>query len=411
MMQPYTSHATLSRLAAEGALSPQESLEPLQNREKQLTIVVPKETRMEESRLSLTPDAVALLVSRGHDVTIETGAGLLSKFSDHEYSNAGARMAYSPEECYQQGDVVLKVNPPTIEEIGMIKNGSSVISALQTSQLTPEYIQAMNKRKLIGLAYELIEDEVGNVPIVRAMSEIAGSTVLLIAAEYLNSSNGGRGIIVGGITGVPPARVVIIGAGTVGEYTARAAIGLGAEVKVFDNQLYKLRRLKQELGHHLYTSTLDLVNLTDAIRRADVVIGALRAEEGRSPCVVSDEMVAAMKPDSIIVDVSVDQGGCFETTRMTTHSNPTFKKYDVIHYCVPNIPARVGHSATAALSNILTPILLQAHRMGGIEDLIFAKDWFMKGVYCYGGQLTNKHLARRLNLPFRDLALLKMSRL
>ena len=398
-------------LAAEAARQPQEALQAVREDAKGLKIVVPREMQLEETRLALTPDAVALLVARGHNVVVEAGAGKHSKFEDHEYSNAGAQIAYSAEEAYKSGNLILKVNPPTLEEIGHIQSHSFVISALQTTQTSVEFINAMNAKRLVGIGFEVLEDEVGNMPIVRAMSEIAGSTVLLIASEYLSSANDGRGIILGGVTGVPPAKVLILGAGTVGEYAARTALGLGAEVKIFDNQLYKLRRIKQELGHQLFTSTLDLVNLTDAMRRADIVIGALRSDDGRAPCVVTDEMVAAMKPDSVIVDVSIDQGGCFETSRLTTHSNPVFRKYSVIHYCVPNIAARVAHTATTALSNILAPLLLQAHRMGGMEDMIFAKDWFMRGIYCYGGTLTNKHLARRLNLKHRDLNLLKVARM
>jgi alanine dehydrogenase len=243
------------------------------------------------------------------------------------------------------------------------------------------------------------------------MSEIAGNTVLLIAAEYLNSRNNGRGIIMGGVTGVPPTKIVIIGAGTVGEYAARTALGLGAEVKVFDNHLYKLRRMKQRLGNQLFTSIIDFANLSDALKRADVVIGALRAEEGLTPCVVTEEMVSKMKPDSIIIDVSIDQNGCFETSRMTTHQDPVFKKYGVIHYGVPNIASRVAHTATSALSNILTPMVLRAADLGGIEEMIFTKEWFLKGVYCYKGSVTNKNIARMLNLPYKDLALFKMARM
>lgn len=375
-----------------------------------LSIVVPKEVEMEETRLALTPDAVGLLVSRGHQVTIQAGAGDLAKFSDREYSDAGAHIAYSARETYNAGDVIVKINPPTLEEIGMIKTGASVVSALQTSQTSPEYIQAMNARRLTGVAFELMQDEVGNIPVVRAMSEIAGSTVLLIAAEYLSSAHEGRGIILGGITGVPPTKVVILGAGTVGEYAARTAIGLGAEVKIFDNHLYKLRRIKQELGQQIFTSTIDIANLTDALLRADVVIGALRAEEGQAPMVVSEEMVSKMKENSVIVDVSIDQGGCFETSRITTHSQPVFKRYGVIHFCVPNVPARVAHTATAALSNIFAPVLLMADKQGGIEELIFSKEWFMQGVYCYKGTLTHKNLANRLNMRFKDIQLFRLAR-
>jgi alanine dehydrogenase len=402
-----------ARLAAQAqeALAPKEQLQAVTGKARGLAIVVPKEIEMEETRLALTPDAVALLVSRGHQVAVQNGAGNLAKFSDREYSEAGAQIMYSAHEVFASGDVVMKINPPTPEEINLIKPGSAVISALQTSQINTDYVEAMNARRITGVAFELLEDEVGNMPVVRAMSEIAGSVVLLIAAEYLSSAHDGRGVILGGITGVPPTKVVILGAGTVGEYAARTAIGLGAEVKIFDNHLYKLRRIKQELGQQIFTSTIDLANLTDALIRADVVIGALRTEDSLTSMIISEAMVSKMKENSVIVDVSIDQGGCFETSRITTHSNPVFKKYGVIHFCVPNVAARVAHTATSALSNIFAPILLAADQHGGVEDLIFTKDWFMKGVYCYKGTLTHKGLARRLNMRYKDMGLFRMARM
>lgn len=393
------------------ALLPKEQLLEVQTKRKGFSICVPREIQMQENRLCLTPEATALLVNNGHEVCIEASAGTGAKFKDNLYSEAGAKICYSPEELYKSGDVILKVTPPSLEEIEMIEPGSTLISALQLSQLKGDYFTAVNKKKITAVAFEMIEDVVGSMPIVRAMSEIAGNTVLLIAAEYLNSRNNGRGIIMGGVTGVPPTKIVIIGAGTVGEYAARTALGLGAEVKVFDNHLYKLRRMKQRLGNMLFTSTIDYANLSDALKRADVVIGAIRAEDGLTPCVVTEEMVSTMKSDSIIIDVSIDQGGCFETSRMTTHTDPVFKKYDVIHYCVPNIASRVAHTATTALSNILTPMLIRGAELGGLEDLIFTKDWFMKGVYCFKGSLTNKNIARMLNMRHKDLALFKMARM
>lgn len=403
--------STEAKALAKEALNPKEQVLEVSTDRKGFSIVIPKEIEMQENRLALSPEAAALLVNNDNQVTVETGAGSGAKFHDNLYSEAGARICYSPEELYKSGDVILKVTPPTLQEIDLMQPGSTLISALQVSQLTPEYFQAINRKKITGIGFEMLEDVVGSMPIVRAMSEIAGNTVLLIAAEYLNSRNNGRGIIMGGVTGVPPTKIVIIGAGTVGEYAARNALGLGAEVKVFDNHLYKLRRMKQRLGNQLFTSTIDFANLSDALRRADVVIGALRSEDGRTPCVVTEEMVSTMKEDSIIIDVSIDQGGCFETSQMTNHADPIFKKYGVIHYGVPNIASRVAHTATQALSNILTPMILRAKELGGIEDMIFAKEWFMKGVYCYKGSVTNRHLARILNMKYKDLALFKIARI
>jgi alanine dehydrogenase len=366
---------------------------------------------MQEKRVTLVPDGVGLLVANGYSVLVETGAGAAAKFSDADYSEAGAQIVYSTEELFKNSNILLKINPPTRAEIQMMSNRTTLISALQMSQLGPELIQDLNNKQITGVAWEMLEDEVGNLPIVRSLSEIAGSTVMLIAADYLNSNNDGRGVILGGITGVPPTKVVILGAGTVAQYAARTAYGLGAEVKIFDNHLYKLRRVRQELGAQIYTSIIDNVNLLDALKRADLVIGALRPEEGRNMYMVSEEMVAAMKPNSVIVDVSIDSGGCFETSMVTTHDKPYFKRYDVIHYCVPNIASRVAHTASQAISNLLSPMLAHIDEIGGVEEMIFSKDWFMRGVYCYKGSLTNRHLARRLNMKHRDLNLFRLSRL
>jgi alanine dehydrogenase len=396
----------LQDLAKQGALYPQEALMEVKKSNKQLCIGIPKEMDAYENRIALTPDSTSVLVRNGHQVIIETGAGDASKFSDNEYSEAGASIVYSAKEAYQ-ADIILKVDPPTPVEISYIKPGKTLMSALQMAKLMPEYITALNAKKITAVGFELIQDKVGGMPVVRAMSEIAGSTVMLIAAEYLNSVNNGRGIILGGITGVPPTKVVILGAGTVAEFAARTAIGLGAEIKIFDKHIYKLRRIKYAIDHQAYTSTIDNTYiLGEAISRADVVIGAIRAEEGRSPNVVTEEMVSRMKPNSVIIDVSIDQGGCFETSEITTHKNPVFKKYDVIHYCVPNIASRVARTATTAFSHIFTPFLLQIGNSGGIDEMIFANKWFMKGVYAYKGSLTNEHIAKKFNMKYKDMSLL-----
>ena len=361
---------------------------------------------MQENRVALSPGAVQLLVANGHEVVIETKAGISSKFTDQEYSEAGAQIAYSAKDVYES-QIVLKVEPPTLEEIEYMSTGQTLISALQPGQTTAEYVKALNKKRIKALGFELIEDKVGGMPVVRAMSEIAGSTSMLIAAEYLSTVQHGQGIVLGGITGVPPTNVVILGAGTVAEYAARAALGLGSNIKIFDNQIYRLRRIRHALAQQVYTSILDTTTLQEALRQADVVIGAIRAEKGRNLCVVSEEMVMRMKPESIIIDVSIDQGGCVETSEVTDHHNPVFRRHDVIHYCVPNIASRVARTATLAFSHIFTPILLQAGEMGGLEEMIFSQRWFMRGVYTYKGSLVNLHLARKLNMEYRDIELFR----
>ncbi|WP_026999625.1 alanine dehydrogenase [Eisenibacter elegans] len=391
-------------------LYPQESLAPVGKKHQRLSIGVPKENNPHETRVPLTPEAVAILVGNGHEVTVETHAGEGAKYDDRQFSEAGARISYSAEEVFGC-DVVIKIDPPTEEELEWMKPGHMLISTLQMAKLEPNFIKALLRKKVIALAYEFLEDAAGGRPIVRTMSEIAGSTVMLIAAEYLSSMRDGKGIILGGITGVPPSRIVIIGAGTVGEYAARTAIGLGAEIKIFDRSLYRLRRLKYAIGQQIYTSTLNAITLAEAISRADVVIGALRSEGTRSPFVVTEEMVASMQPGSIIIDVSIDQGGCVETSEISTHKQPVYKKYGIIHYAVPNIAARVARTSSSALSNIFAPYLIEMGDCGGVEETIFTNKGFLKGVYAHKGSLTNAHIARSLGMSYKDLALLMAARL
>ena len=398
----------LSGFASVG-LIPKESPAASKKGGKPMTLGLPKEISLQEKRVVLTPEAVGILVNNCVDVLVETNAGEQAKFSDQEYSDAGAKIAYSRKEVFG-ADVVVKVDAPTLEEIAEMSAGACLISALQLEKQNAEYIQALNAKKITSLAFEFLEDKVGGMPVVRAMSEIAGSTVMLIASEYLSSVNEGKGLILGGITGVPPTQVVILGAGTVAEYAARTALGLGANIKIFDNHLYKLRRIKQLLGQQIATSTLDNASLSQALTEADVVIGALRAEKGLNKIVVTEEMVANMIPGSILIDVSIDQGGCVETARMTTHENPVYSTHDVIHYCVPNIASRVARTASYSLSNIFTPILLHMNDLGGAEEMIFTYKWFLKGVYTYRGSLTNAFMAKKFGLNHKELQLLLAAR-
>ncbi|MFN7703216.1 MAG: alanine dehydrogenase [Chryseotalea sp.] len=394
---------------AKSSLYPQEQLMPVSTKNHRFFIGLPKEISPYENRISLTPDAVAILVNNGHEIWIETKAGLGSKFTDKQYSDAGAKIVYSPNEVYK-AEVILKIDPPTLEEIELMRPGQALISAIQLGHLQVETLEALLKKRITALAFEFIEDKVGGIPIIRAMSEIAGSSVMLIASEYLSTTNNGKGVILGGITGVPPTKVVIIGAGTVGEYAARAALGLGADVQIFDNHLYKLRRIKQLLSQQIYTSTIDTLTLSETLKTADVLIGALRAEKGRARQVVTEEMVGRMKADSIIIDISIDQGGCIETSEMTTLNAPVYKRHDVIHYCVPNVASRVSHTAATALSNIFTPTILRAAEEGGVEKMIFSHKGFMKGVYTFNGGLTNESLARKFGMKYKNIELLMAAR-
>ncbi|MDN5202589.1 alanine dehydrogenase [Fulvivirgaceae bacterium BMA10] len=400
----------LEELAKERSLYPQESLLKIKEGEGGLLFGIPKEIALQERRVALTPEAVALLVNNGQEVCIESGAGETAKFSDKEYSEAGAKIVYSAKEVYE-ARIILKIEPPTQDEINFMKPGSTVFSAIQIGSQNVEYIKALNKQKITAIGFELLEDKVEGKPVIRAMSEIAGGASLLIAAEYLSGTNSGKGMLLGGVTGVPPTKVVILGAGTVAEYAARAAIGLGAEIQIFDNHLYKLRRIKHALGHQIFTSTFGNATLAESLTTADVVIGAVRMEKGKVRCFVTDEMVANMKKDSVIIDVSIDQGGCFETSQITTHERPIYRKHDVIHYCVPNLTSRFAGTASTAISNIFTPILRQMAEIGGVEEMIFTHHWFMKGVYTYKGSLTNADIAKKFNLKHTDLELLMAARL
>ena len=398
-----TKHIPTSGLLTEEAPLPTRKSRP------KISIGIPKEQSSQEKRIVLSPEAVGILTNNGLSVKVETGAGLAAKFKDQDFSDAGAKIVYSPKEALEN-DVVLKVNPPTIDEIEFMNVGSCLISSLQLERQDAEFINKLNSKKITALAFEYLEDKVGGMPVVRAMSEIAGSTVMLIAAEYLSSVNDGKGLIMGGVTGVPPTQVVIIGAGTVAEYAARTALGLGASIKIFDNHIYKLRRIKQLLSQQVHTSTIDNFSLNEALSEADVVICALRAEKGRNKVVVSEEMVANMMHGSLIIDVGIDQGGCVETSRPTSHDDPTYLKHGIIHYCVPNIASRIARTGSYSLSNIFTPIILQMLELGGAEEMIFNYKWFLKGVYTYRGSLTNAYLGRKFGIPHKELQLLLAAR-
>ena len=396
-------------LAQETALYPQEKLARTSKNKKSFFIGVPKEIAYQENRVSLTPEAVGLLVNNGHQIWIESGAGKESNFADNEYSDAGAKIVYSGKEVYE-AEVILKIEPPTIQELDYFKPGQTMISAIQMGNINVDYIKGLLARKVTALAYEFIEDKAGGFPIIRAMSEIAGNAAVMIASEYLSSIHAGKGKLLGGITGVPPTKVLILGAGTVAEYAARSALGLGSEIKVFDNHLYKLRRLKHIIGNEIYTSTIDTVTLAECLKTTDVLIGALRAEAVRANVVVTEEMVSQMRPNSVIIDLSIDHGGCIETSEITTLEKPVFRKHDVIHYCVPNIASRVPYTASTALSNIFTPTILRAGEEGGIDDMIFNHKWFLNGVYTYHGSLTNRHIANKFGMQCKDMQLLRAAR-
>jgi alanine dehydrogenase len=383
-------------------LMPQEEVLEVQRSKQQLQIAIPKETCLQEKRVALTPDAVQLLVDNGHELIVETGAGESAHYSDSDYSEAGAKIVYSHKEAFE-ADMILKIEPPSLAEIDLMKQNQTLISALQLKTQKKEYFQKIMKKGVTALSFENMQDDEGTIPIVRSMSEIAGSTSILIAAEYLSNANDGKGYMLGGVSGVPPTEVVIIGAGTVGTFAARTALGLGASVKVFDKSLTKLRRLQSMLNNMpIYTCVIQPKILEKALMRCDVAIGAIRSDSGRTPCVVTDEMVRNMKAGSVIVDVSIDQGGCVESSELTSHDQPVFRKYDVIHYCVPNIASRVSRTASFSISNILAPVLLNIAEKGGIDELLYLNKNVRQGLYLYKGNLTNKPIGEWFDLPYTE---------
>ncbi|MBT6809312.1 MAG: alanine dehydrogenase [Flavobacteriales bacterium] len=387
-----------------GILPKEEMLEVKQDFKK-LKIGIPKESSFQENRISLSPDAVALLSHNGHSVVIESMAGNGANFTDKEFSDAGAEIVFSKEEVFQS-DIIVKIEPPTKSELKLMKKGQQLISAIQLQTRDKSYFNDLLKKDISSVAIEYIKDDEGKLPLLRIMSEIAGNTSLLIASEYLSNINSGKGLMLGGVTGISPTDVVIIGAGTVGEYACKTAVALGCNVKVFDTSLSRLRRIQNITNRTVSTSMIQPKSLRKALRRADVVIGALRSGEGRTPCIVSEGMVEDMKEGSIIIDVSIDHGGCFETSELTTHKNPVVNKHGVLHYGVPNIASRVARTSSFAVCSVISPILLRIGEEGGINNLMRKDEGFRSGVYTFKSMMTNKTLSEMFDFPYKDLDLI-----
>jgi alanine dehydrogenase len=374
-----------------------------------LFIGIPKEDSFNENRIALTPDAVSVIVANGHEVCIETNAGKGANYTDNDYSEAGARICLDKKQVFE-ADIIVKSAPVSLEECELLKMNQYIISPIHLAEMKKEILEKMMQKKITALSFENLKDDSGHNPIVRSMSEIAGSAVMLIAGQYLSNANNGKGVLVGGISGIPPTKVIIIGAGIVGEYAARTALAMGASVKIFDNSIYRLKRLQNNIGVRLWTSVIEPKILSKQLKTCDVAVGALGNDGGRTPLVVTESMVSNMRPGSVIVDVSIDHGGCFETSTVTTHKKPTFTKFDVIHYCVPNIPSGFARTASQAISNVLMPLLLETSEDGGVDKLIWHKINIRTGIYMFKGSLTNFHLSERFNIKFTDLNLLIASR-
>jgi len=385
-------------------LFPEECLLREISKQPRLSIGIPKENSTVETRLALTPEGVAIVAEEGHSVYVQRGAGVPMQYSDLQYSEAGAFMVDASEVF--NADLVMKIAPPTIEELNMMHDKSAIMSMLQLTNLSTDCIKLMMTKKLKAIAYELIKDEQKQFPVVSSISEIEGNTAIAVAAELMSNERGGKGLLLGGVAGITPTEVLILGAGITGSVAARTALALGASVKIFDHDINKLRKIQHYLGQQVFTSVIHPTVLFKALSTADAVIGNLRYINGSERFMVSEELVKTMKPGAIIIDMSVDQGGCFETSECRTLKNPVYEKHGVIHYCVPNISARVARTSSIALSNIFAPILLKIGNSGSVDSAIIESAGFRHGAYIYGGVLVNRLIGNYYGIASNDIGLL-----
>ena len=386
-------------------LFPEECLLREIAKQPRLSIGIPKENTLVETRLPLTPEGVAIVTEEGHSVYIQRGAGIPMQYSDLQYSEAGAFMVEDASEVFS-ADLVMKIAPPTLAELNMMHDRSAIMSMLQLTNLSAECLKLMMSKKLNAIAYELIKDEQKQFPVVSSISEIEGNTAIAVAAELMSNERGGKGLLLGGVAGITPTEVLILGAGITGSVAARTALALGASVKIFDHDINKLRKIQHYLGQQVFTSVIHPTVLFKALSTADAVIGNLRYINGSERFMVSEDLVKTMKPGAIIIDMSVDQGGCFETSECRTLQNPVFEKYGVIHYCVPNISARVARTSSVALSNIFAPILLKIGNSGSVDSAIIESSGFRHGAYIYGGVLVNRLIGTYYGIASNDIGLL-----
>lgn len=384
-------------------LIPKEELYKPGRKNVKLSIGFPGTGNIVEFRVPLTPQAVEVLVSCGHNVFVQRGAGKDANYSDRAYSDAGAVICQDAAEVFQC-DIVLKMAPFTCDETELMKGNQLLFSPVYLSLMTSEFVRKLMRKKVTAIGFEYLKDEHGILSMVQISSEIIGNIAMVVASELLSSING-KGVILGEVTGVAPSEVVILGSGTVAEQAARTAMALGAVVRVFDDSIYKLMSLKDRLGQHISTSVFHPKALRKALKTAEVVLGAMPMNEVPH-MIVPEDMVEGMKENSVIIDLNIIQGGCFETSRITTLKNPTYKEHGVIHYCVPNPESRVARTASIAASNIFAPILQGIGQSGGVTEYIKANRGFCEGVYLMNGILTNRDIAKILSISDTDINLL-----
>ena len=384
----------------------QELMQELSKTKKRLIIGIPKEDLSVEKRLALTPEAVDMIVAAGHCVLLEKNAGSGINYPDTQYTHFGAEIASTTQVF--ESDIVFKIAPPTYEEISQMKNKSTICSMLQFSTFSPEVFKSMMLKKMNAVGYELLSYKGQCFPVRNSISEIEGAASISVAAELLSNTHGGKGVLLGGIAGVSPTEVVIVGVGTAGTVAARAALGLGATVKIFDNDIHKLREIQNTLGRTLFTSIFQPQVLLNAFRSADVVIGALQSIHSSTRYLISEDIVKAMKKGALIIDLRVNQGGCFETSLPMPNFPHLFEKHGVIHYCMPNLSSRAARTTSMALSNIFTTLIIQLGMSGGVADMSkFSMD-FRSSLYLYSGNPVNAHVAQHFGLPSYDLGLYLM---
>lgn len=365
-----------------------------------MTIGIPKEVSIEEKRISLTPQGVYTLVKEGHQVFIEKGAGTDGHFSDDDFQSFGGQIVYSHEEAFKRADLVVKVLPSTGDECHLFRSNQTIFSFLQLGLRTPQCMLKLLENKVTSIGTEIIETMGGHHPVLEAMSEIAGSMMPQIAGHYLECTHGGRGITLSGIPGIPPATIVILGSGTLGTQAAEAFLGLGAQVHILDKDLQKLRLIYKQFGKRVFTSVSNTFTIERALRFADVVIGSVFEYGKKPPVLITKELLQQMKPGSIIIDAAIDQGGCLETSRPTTHSNPVFLEQGIIHYCVPNIPAAVARTASQVLNDLVLPYILRIGKLG-IKKVLDSEAELQKGLISYAGKCVNQNISEIFNLPYK----------
>ncbi len=388
-----------------GGILPQEEMLEIGKKHKKLMIGIPKDDHKIERRVSLTPEAVEVLVNNGHDILMETGAGEGARYQDTDYSERGCFMIDNKKQVLN-ADIILKAAPLDSKEMDMLKGDQLIITSLQMNNQDKEYIKKLLSKKVTAIAFEHIKNEYNCFPVLESMNAIAGNTAIIVAGEYLSNNNGGKGVMLGGISGITPSDVVVLGADTAGEYAARAALGFGAVVKVFDDSPHKLEILQKNLGQRIFTSIFHPQVLNKALKSADVLIGAINLWDKGPRYFITEEMVKEMKKGAVIIDLSIDQGGCVETSECRTHKDPVYTKHDVIHYCIANMPSKVARTSSIALSNIISPILVNIGNSGGIKPFLKANLGVRHGVYIYNGILTNEYIGNRFEIPSKDIDLL-----